>query len=142
MKRFIQNSSVLLTIGGLLLLGLLLFPSSQVFAASSQVQRPASNFQQSCFNLYIGDGGLLGASCYRRDRSIVVNNFSLNPHVGNKNGVLVPNGSSFPLTCSNIGGQGNISLVANCRTSFGTFNYTTLNLDPYISNNNGNLVWG
>jgi CVNH domain len=139
-KRCLSRS-VLLTIGGLLLLALFLLPSSQVFASSSQAQRPASDFSATCTNLNISSSGILTGKC-RTAAGGWLNSpsLNLNSHIGNINAKLVPDSSGFAFTCVSIFGSS--TLIATCLDH--NQNYVqgvNLDLDPYISNLNGKLTW-
>lgn len=131
----------LFALGGLLLLMLVLLPTSQAFAASSRAHiLPASNFVASCSNIRVTGSGVLTASCRMANGTPHATALDLNPFVGNNNGSLVAGGSNFVASCSGIGG-GSV-MVADCRMRNGTPNFTALDLNPFVNNSNGVLQWG
>ncbi len=47
----------------------------------------------------------------------------------------------FSKTCDNIETDEPVYLVADCRTRNGSVNYTSIDLNDYITNDNGHLRW-
>ncbi|GCE29765.1 hypothetical protein KDA_52490 [Dictyobacter alpinus] len=144
MKRFFQNRSLMCTLGGLLLFGLLLVPATQVFAASSQAQIPATGgFQQSCYSVALS-GNSLTADCRPYHGSLVYSTLNIDAHYGNVDGTLTAGGSGFGSSCDDVylSGTNNGNLNAHCLESNQIWwDYNTVNLNLHVANVNGHLVW-
>ncbi len=108
----------------------------------------ASSFQNSCSNIEFaygnGSDATLKAVCLQSDGRAVPASLTLQG-ISNQNGKLTQGSgaSSFQQSCGNIqilvGGGGDVTLSAVCRTSSGSPNETSLSLDG-INNENGVLT--
>lgn len=139
----------LLAFGALLLLALVLLPSSRAFAASppprasaasSQAITPLINFSFTCSALKIDQTGILRAKCTRKNGSQNSTALALDPFIGNINGKLVANSNHFEQTCHSLGLAG-ATLTAHCYLTNGDSTGASCNLDNNIDNTNGVLVW-
>ena len=122
------------------------FASTRVFAATSQTLRPTSGYQNSCntSTINITSNGILGASCRTAAGQWHYSMLNLNLHISNKNGSL-STGAGFVESCYNIGtGYYNNTyyLDAICYSISGNADPTGFDLNSYVGNSNGNLVWG
>jgi hypothetical protein len=135
----------LFTFGGLLLLALLLLPSSRVSAASSQVSKPLGNFAASCNSFGLaGMGGaeILYAVCAKTDGSLIQSTLNLNLYIGNDDGILAPNGHFFGGTCRSVTIDFETPVLdARCMNIKGELVNTTFDLNGFISNIDGTMVW-
>ena len=112
----------------------------QPTAVSASLVRPLVDFGNSCSDVYVDAYGILHATCKERDGSPNNTSLNLNQHIGNNNGTLVANGVNFTETCIEIGGG--VILDAECEGDglSGPW-YTVLNLNSWVDNTNGDLVW-
>ena len=142
-EKLMVKRSLLCALEGLLLLVLFLLPASQVFAAPSHENKPLSGFQETCYDLHLASvsGSELEGTCRKNDGTYNSSSLDLNLYIGNINGIFTPNSSNFLVTCPSTNSTGNFTLVSLCNSENHSLIQSSLNLDPYISNLNGNLVW-
>jgi hypothetical protein len=99
-----------------------------------------AGFSKSCKSIRIKGGHLL-AECRRIDGSWNEDaKIKIDNHIGNNNGNLEWDGSSFSQSCQNIIIKDGHILKAECRRIDGSWNRTEINLDERIGNNNGELL--
>ncbi|HZR44252.1 MAG TPA: CVNH domain-containing protein [Ktedonobacteraceae bacterium] len=131
---------ILFAFVGLLMVALFLFPSSNAFAASSQVTVPQNHFGDTCSHESINKQGVLSAWCTRKNGTTNKNAvLGLDAFIGDVNGFLTSNKSFFVENCPSFHLSG-ITLVASCRTAGHTVS-STCNLNENVDNNNGALRW-
>jgi hypothetical protein len=108
----------------------------------------ASNFQNTCSNIqfvYSGSDAAVQATCLKADGSPNSSKLVIQG-IGNQNGKLVQGSgaSTFQKSCGNIQIEVKtssiVTLSALCRTSGGSSNQTSIELNG-INNNNGNLSY-
>ena len=97
------------------------------------------SFSKSAQNSHYKDGHL-HSTVRRIDGSWNDSKINLNHHVGNDNGHLVWGGENFSLSSQNITVHDGHKLKAECRRIDGSWNWSEINLDERIGNNNGDLV--
>lgn len=106
-----------------------------------------SSFQNTCSNIafaYEGNDAALSATCLRANGTPNASVILIGG-ISNQNGVLTQGGgaSSFQQSCGNIqvlvGQEGKVELTALCRTTSGSSNPSTIELQN-ISNENGVLT--
>jgi CVNH domain len=123
----------------------ILFPACLLAAAISPALAD-STFPNTCSEIqfaYAGSNATIKAVCLKTDGNPNATSLTLQG-ISNENGILKQGGgpATFQKSCGNIriiaNGTG-VLLSAQCRTTAGSFNPTSLPLNN-ISNNNGNLV--
>ncbi len=116
-----------------------------LFAATASAAFAGSSFQNTCSQIhfaYQGNDATIQAVCLRADGSAVAASTAI-MGVSNQNGKLTMSGgaSSFQQSCGNIGLEiftGGVTLTANCRTTKGEFNESSIELNG-INNTDGVL---
>ncbi|KAF3927839.1 Cyanovirin-N [Dactylellina cionopaga] len=107
------------------------------------VAQASGNFRSSCNNVDFRGTGVY-ATCRKNNGHEVGTSTDTNRFIGNDNGTLVKRGSEYTATCRNcyvvVGGGNAYNLNCECNSSNG-WRWTSINLNDYIANRDGNLEW-
>lgn len=97
------------------------------------------SFTQTSTHVAVNEQGHLSAHCQRSDGTVNASVLDLNTLVGNQEGVLTWGGSNFSQTSTHVAVNAEGHLSAHCQTSAGEVVPSVLNLNSWVSNNEGNL---
>ena len=96
------------------------------------------DFSKSCCNSEV-KGSVLYSTCRQLDGRYSKTNINLNPIIENVDGVLKWQPRNFIQTCRNTKLSDPSKMTAECRKRNRAWNQTSINLDEYIANIDGNL---